>query len=215
VSVGETLPETDVDAAIASVCRPGLVQLTSVQVAASSAELIELMQQAAESLRQQHAGDPPGSIERVQVVRAMYRDLGMDPHHTRPSSEALLRRVLRGDDLPRVNRIVDAANLWSLQTLCPVGLYNAGRIEGPISFRFGTEGEGYQGIRKDWVNVSDRPALFDRAGPFGNPTSDSARTAVDESTRAVLAVAFQPAAFPTTEVEDLADILARFGARAA
>ena len=47
----------------------------------------------------------------------------------------------------------------------------------------GTEGESYPGIRKDVVNVADRLTLADQAGPFGNPTSDSARTMVTEATR--------------------------------
>ncbi len=46
----------------------------------------------------------------------------------------------------------------------------------------GTEGESYPGIRKDVVNVADRLTLADQAGPFGNPTSDSARTMVTEAT---------------------------------
>src|SRR5690606_22888408 len=37
-----------------------------------------------------------------QAVRAMYRRVGIDPTKTRPSSEALLRRVRRGDRLPRI-----------------------------------------------------------------------------------------------------------------
>ena len=55
------------------------------------------------------------------------------------------------------------------------------------------EGESYPGIRKDVVNVADRLTLADQAGPFGNPTSDSARTMVTEATSAVLTVVFAPA----------------------
>src|SRR5436853_233573 len=37
------------------------------------------------------------------AARALYRSYGIDPTRHRPSSEALLRRVRRGDGLPRIN----------------------------------------------------------------------------------------------------------------
>ena len=46
----------------------------------------------------------------------------------------------------------------------------------------GREGESYPGIRKDDVHVGGRIALVDARGPFGNPTSDSARTMVTTAT---------------------------------
>jgi DNA/RNA-binding domain of Phe-tRNA-synthetase-like protein len=182
-------------------CRIGMVVLPSVKADASDKRLREKMRAAAEDIRARHAGESPGRIDRVVAVRAMYRSLHMDPHHTRPSSEALLRRLLRGEPLPEINCIVDAANLWSVTTLCPVGLYDAGTLEGEIRFHLGEEGSGYEGIRKDWVNVSNRPVLEDGLGPFGNPTSDSRRAAVTEQTRSLMAVAFQPPSFPRGEVD--------------
>jgi len=51
----------------------------------------------------------PGSEEkyRTAMVRAMYRHLGIDPTKTRPSSEAFLRRMRRGQPWPRINALVD------------------------------------------------------------------------------------------------------------
>jgi DNA/RNA-binding domain of Phe-tRNA-synthetase-like protein len=70
--------------------------------------------------------------------------------------------------------------------------------------RIGQEGEEFKGIRKDAVHLHGRPALVDLHGPFGNPTSDSLRTCVTETTRAVWFVLFAPADYPeTTLKEDL------------
>jgi DNA/RNA-binding domain of Phe-tRNA-synthetase-like protein len=54
-------------------------------------------------------------------------------------------------------------------------------------------GEEYAGIRKDTVHVAGRLTLADDRGPFGNPTSDSARTMVTSETRRALVVVFVPA----------------------
>ncbi len=128
-----------------------------------------------------------------QAVRAMYRRIGLDPTKTRPSSEALLRRVRKGDHLPRINTLVDICNWCSLEFQLPYGLYDVTALQPPVVLRIGAEGESYPGIRKDVVNVRDRLTLADQAGPFGNPTSDSARTMVTEATSEVLTVVFAPA----------------------
>jgi DNA/RNA-binding domain of Phe-tRNA-synthetase-like protein len=131
--------------------------------------------------------------EVTSAVRAMYRRVGLDPTKTRPSSEALLRRLRRGEPLPRVNSAVDVCNWCSVETQVPFGLYDLDRVHEPIELRVGREGEEYAGIRKDIVHVAGRMTLADSQGPFGNPTSDSARTMVTPATVRLLVVAFTPA----------------------
>jgi DNA/RNA-binding domain of Phe-tRNA-synthetase-like protein len=130
--------------------------------------------------------------EETTSVRTMYKRVGIDPTKTRPSSEALLRRVRKGDPLPRINSMVDVCNWCSFEFQLPYGLYDAAHIEGDVTLRLGREGESYPGIRKDDVHVDGRIALADATGPFGNPTSDSARTMVTTSTTRALVVVFAP-----------------------
>ena len=118
--------------------------------------------------------------------------MGIDPTKTRPSSEALLRRVLKGQGLYTVNTLVDALNLCSLRFLVPFGLYDLTQINPPVTLRLGREGESYAGIRKDRVNVSGRACLVDATEPFGNPTSDSERTKIVLQTTRALVVPFLP-----------------------
>ena len=61
-----------------------------------------------------------------------------------------------------------------------------------MDLRIGRDGESYPGIRKDDVNVGGRITLADAQGPFGNTTSDSARTMVTTSTTRALLVVFAP-----------------------
>ena len=127
------------------------------------------------------------------AVRVMYKRIGVDPTKTRPSSEALLRRVRKGQPLPRVNSAVDVINWTSVERQLPFGLYDADRIEGEVVARLGEPGESYAGIRKDEVHVAGRFVVADAKGAFGNPTSDSLRTSVTVETTALLVVVFAPA----------------------
>jgi DNA/RNA-binding domain of Phe-tRNA-synthetase-like protein len=154
-----------------------------------------------EEIRSRYQGRSPGEIPEIVRVRKLWSALGIDPTKNRPSSEALVRRVLRGRTLPRINTLVDAANLSSLRYLLPLGLYDSGAVIGDlVEARVGQEGEGYPGIGKERVNVAGRVCLADREGPFGNPTSDSNRTKVTlETRRSVLAI-FAPVSCASDEL---------------
>jgi DNA/RNA-binding domain of Phe-tRNA-synthetase-like protein len=67
--------------------------------------------------------------------------------------------------------------------------------------RLGREGESYAGIRKDAVHVGGRITVADADGPFGNPTSDSARTMVTGATRDALVVIYSPAEVPQRQLD--------------
>jgi DNA/RNA-binding domain of Phe-tRNA-synthetase-like protein len=163
----------------------GVLEVSGATVVEHDAELDEMLAEAERVVRIQRPAERAG-------VRAMYWRVGIDPTRRRPSSEALLRRVLRGEALPRINSLVDVCNWCSLEFQLPYGLYDLGRVRGPILLRLGEPGEEYAGIRKDVVHVAGRLALVDREGPFGNPTSDSARTMVTPVTTHALAVVFAP-----------------------
>lgn len=154
------------------------------------------------ALATRHAGKVPAEIEGLEPSRRLYKAFGIDPTQTRPSSEALLRRVVQRKPFPRILNAVDVGNLCSVAFLLPLGLYDLGKVVGEVELRRGTPGESYAGIRKDAVNVGGRPTLVDAVGPFGNPTSDSLRTSVTAETRALAMVIFAPASYPTQTLRD-------------
>jgi DNA/RNA-binding domain of Phe-tRNA-synthetase-like protein len=58
------------------------------------------------------------------------------------------------------------------------------------------------------VNVEARPVLVDAEGPFGNPTSDSARTMITLETRNALVVAYAPAGYNPGRLSGVVDTTA-------
>lgn len=168
-----------------AIVRPGVLWLEGASVVERDPRLDGPLAEAEAAVRV----NPP---EEIAAVRTMYKRVGIDPTKRRPSSEALLRRVRKGDPLPRINSMVDVCNWCSLEFQLPYGLYDAAHIEGDVVLRLGVEGESYPGIRKDEVHVAGRITLADSRGPFGNPTSDSARTMVTPATTRALVVVFAP-----------------------
>jgi DNA/RNA-binding domain of Phe-tRNA-synthetase-like protein len=151
-----------------------------------------------------------GEVGRVARARELYRRFGIDPTRVRPSSEALLRRLKKGEPLPRINSLVDVANALSVQLQVPVGLYDLGKTRGEeLVIRLGTDGESYTGIGKERVNVAGRICVADAEGPCGNPSADSARTMITTDTERAAWIYFMPVS--DEEVDRTAELIAVFG----
>lgn len=185
-------PSLTVDDSLRGVLALGLLEVSGVELERVPPDFERERDELVARLATQYAGRAPADIPGVAETRALFHQLDIDPTKTRPSSEALLRRVLQGKGLPRVNLAVDVCNLCSLEHQLPLGLYDRDLVRGAIRVRAGREGEGYAGIRKQRVNLTGRLLLADDDGPFGAPTSDSARTAVSARTRRLLVVLFCP-----------------------
>jgi DNA/RNA-binding domain of Phe-tRNA-synthetase-like protein len=187
---------------LSDIIRPGVLWLEGAVVVEREPRLDPVLANGEAAVR----AHPP---EEAAAVRTMYKKVGLDPTKTRPSSEALLRRVRKGDSLPRINSMVDVCNWCSLEFQLPYGLYDAAHIDGDaIEMRLGREGESYAGIRKDAVHVADRICLADATGPFGNPTSDSARTMVTNATTSAIVIVFAPRGVESARLTRVLDVTA-------
>ena len=182
---------------LASIVRPGVIWWSGATVVLHEHRLDPLLAEAEARVRM----SPPAESA---AVRTMYKKVGIDPTKTRPSNEALLRRVRKGDTIPRINAAVDIVNWCSLEFQLPYGLYDASKITGGVTMRLGRDGEKYAGIRKDDVNVGGRITVADDAGAFGNPTSDSARTMVTPDATELLVIVYAPIEISKAQLERVA-----------
>ncbi len=197
----------------------GIVEADQIRVEPAGVELACAMDEVCARLRSEQTVEQVAQLESVAAVRAMFRAWGVDPSRYRPSAEALLRRVVQGKGLYRVLNVVDISNLGSIETGWPYGSYDRAALVPPVILRLGRAGEKYEGIGKQTWHLEARPVLADSAGPFGSPISDSTRTRITETTRALLTVIFAPVATASAALaramERHAKLLERFaGARA-
>jgi len=201
------------DETLRGVLALGLIEATGLSGEPLSAAFHAERESVVERWLSTYGGRQPADVPGVAETRALFHALDIDPTKHRPSSEALLRRVLQGRGMPVVSPVVDACNLASLEHQMPLGLYDRDRIRGIVAVRVGRDGEGYEGIRKQRVNLHGRLLLADEHGPFGAPTSDSLRTSVTPATHNVAIVLFCPANRATqnlsTALERVSELLTR------
>ena len=90
-----------------------------------------------------------GNLKDVPIFRS-YRDffwrVGIDPTKVRPAAEALIRRILAGKIIPRINNVVDSYNLASIKTEVALAAFNRDELIGDLMMRQSKEGEKFLGI---------------------------------------------------------------------
>lgn len=188
----------------------GAVEADGLTVVPVDLALAKLMDEVSERKRAAFTLESLAEDSAIRAVRAMFREWGMDPSKYRPSSEALLRRVVQGKGLYRVSNAVDICNLGSIETGWPYGCYDRTRIRAPIVLRHGAPGEMYEGIGKKMWHLEGRPVLADPDGPFGSPISDSTRSMITDSAREILVVIYAPQGAADSGIEAA---MARLGER--
>ncbi len=134
----------------------------------------------------------------VAALRGLFRAAGCDPTRYRPSSEALLRRVLKGDDLPVIHPLVDLNNCLSILLAVPCCVMGEGTFTPPVTLRAGRPGESYDSLRGPF-NLEGKPLMEDAEGPFGTPITDSQRVKVKDGTAGGWIVAYLPRGVVTPE----------------
>ncbi len=131
----------------------------------------------------------------IAASRKAYKALGKDPARYRLSAEALMRRVIKGNDLYQINNVVDIINLASVTSGFSIGGYDAHKIVGLVELGIGKAAEIYEGLGRGELNIEGLSVLRDTIGAFGSPTSDSERTGITLDTKHLLMVYYGFGAF--------------------
>jgi DNA/RNA-binding domain of Phe-tRNA-synthetase-like protein len=172
--------------------------------------LAALRREVSELARASLEGIEISSHRTVAAIRKLFRAAGCDPTRYRPSSEALLRRVLKGEDLPAIHPLVDLNNCLSVELAVPCCVVEEGSLEPPLTLRAGRPGETYESLRGPF-NLEGKPLLADTEGPFSTPITDSRRGKVTEGTERAWLVAYLPAGIvtPAAVREKIKELLAK------
>ncbi|MDU4960545.1 MAG: phenylalanine--tRNA ligase beta subunit-related protein [Sporomusaceae bacterium] len=188
-------------------CRLGCMHFEQVSVRGSTPaltqEFIKLQQEASDAYQL----DLLPKLPRILAVRSMYKKMAFDPSRYRPASEALIRRVLQNKGVYYVNSAVDVNNYCSIKFLLPFGLYDAAAIEGDVCYRLADTGS-YVNISGNTIDAAGKPFLTDNQGVFGNPTSDSLRTAVKLSSTSLLSVIYADEEVTDSALNSMMDVMA-------
>ncbi|MFI9847175.1 B3/4 domain-containing protein [Nonomuraea sp. NPDC051941] len=106
-------------------------------------ELQEQKRSAASRMYENFTYDTLNARTEIEAWREAYRAFGVKPRDSRPTAEAFLRRLVKGDDFPTISKAVDSYLLVETQYFLPVGGYDLSEITGDIVLRFSSGGEPF------------------------------------------------------------------------
>ena len=151
-----------------------------------------------------------------RAYRDFFWSIKIDPTKIRPAAEALIRRILAGKTLPRINTLVDAYNLASIKTRIALATFDADKLDGELLMRFAEEGEQFSGIgmekplilRGREIVVSDKEKLM-----AIYPYRDADNTKVTEKTKNITVVVCGVPGIPKQELEKASDVALEYVTR--
>ena len=136
-SVSERFPDLDVVVR----CVRG------VKVKPFDEELEHLKQEVCNQVRSKYTLEGLKDTPTIRAYRAFFWRIGVDPTKNRPASEALIRRILAGKQLPTINTLVDAYNLASVLSEVALAAFDEDKIQSKeVIMRTAKKGETFLGI---------------------------------------------------------------------
>lgn len=146
--------------------------------------------------------------------REVYRSFNVNPKRFRPSAEALLRRIVKGDPVSWISKAVNAYLLAELEYLLPVGGYDLAGLQGDIVLRTSAGGEPFLAIGSETpepteageIVYADEAKVLTRRWNF----RDCDQTKVTETSRDV--ALFVEGPLPSMTTEDLMGLAERIAA---
>ena len=106
-------------------------------------ELYQLQKNAIKKAYTEIGDQLPTKHPHIASWRELYRSFGTKPGDYRPSAEALIRRCLKEEKLPRINNAVDLYNLVSVEHVIPMGGFDLDHVDGDIYLRYSDGGEQF------------------------------------------------------------------------
>ncbi|NHZ73285.1 MAG: hypothetical protein GWP16_02300 [Nitrospirae bacterium] len=167
--------------------------MAGLEVAREGADQLQgLRQSVTAKVRETRNLETLSSDPTVAGLRRLFRAAGCDPTRYRPSSEALLRRLLKGSEMPEIHPLVDLNNCLSAELAVPCCVMAEGTFEPPFVMRAGQPGESYESLRGPF-KLEGKPLLVDALGPCDAPITGSQRVKVTADTSRATLVAYLPA----------------------
>lgn len=118
---------------------------------------LALLRKAEADARATFAALRPADHPHLAAWREAFRAFDAKPQRTMNSAEALIARVVKGGELPAVNRLVDAYNAVSVRFVVPCGGEDLDRVVGAVTLRLADGSEPFETVQHG-APVTDHPA---------------------------------------------------------
>ncbi len=109
-----------------------VAELQGINNAGEHQEITELLREAEKNVIEEFSGKQISELPFVTPWREAYRTFGAKPSKYPSSIENLIKRVINGEQIRHVNKLVDIYNIISLRHHLPVGGEDIASLKGTV-----------------------------------------------------------------------------------
>ncbi len=124
----------------------GVIVAKNVNNKGINEEIFQLLKEEESKIRKEFNLENLSQVPFFSSWRKAYSSFGSEPSRFKCSSEALTRRVLKGESMKHINKLVDIYNYISLKYRTPVGGEDLSKIDGDIHLKFAEGNENFVSI---------------------------------------------------------------------
>lgn len=124
----------------------GVLVGTGLEIEKANLELEKYKRDSMRVMLEKVGDAPVSQHPYVASWREMYRSFGTKPADYHSSVEALARRAVKTQQIPRINTAVDTYNAVSIRHMMPMGGFDTDHVEGDIAVRLSGGNEPFQGL---------------------------------------------------------------------
>jgi len=188
----------------------GIAIVEDVKVKTKCEDLSAKIKEIEDKVRSNFRLEDLKDLPIIRAYRDFYWKIKIDPTKQRPSAEALIRRILRGRSIPKINCAVDAYNLISILTHISIGAYDLDKIAGPLTLRWSRDEEKFKGIGEEEKQIKRQLVIADSEKIINlYPHRDSNFTKITKETKRILIIACGAPRIPSNLVLEAAEKAAK------
>lgn len=196
----------------------GVITVSNADNTGHHEEITKMLREAEEGVRNSLDLDTFKEHPNIAAMQEVHRSFGNNPNKFPPSMQALVKRVLKGGELPTISPLVDIYNIFSLKHIICAGAEDTDKCEGDIHLAFADGTEEFCLIGGEENDPPEEGELVykDDAGVICRKLNwrEGDRTRIEPETKncVIVVEGFPP--FPREELEqilkDISDIVEKY-----
>ena len=140
------------------------LEVKGMKIGSESGKIADLLKEASEKVRREMNIETVKDRADYRAYRDFFWKQGVDPTKTRPAAEALVRRILKGSSIPRINDFVDAYNIASIETGVPIAAFDMEALEEERTLRYSEQGDDFLGIGMEGSKALEEKVMIMSSG---------------------------------------------------
>jgi DNA/RNA-binding domain of Phe-tRNA-synthetase-like protein len=185
----------------------------NLNVTKENPELESFKKEVIERTRKRYAIETLKDEKILSAYRSFFWKLDIDPTKTRPAAEALIRRIIAGKPLPKINTLVDSYNLSSIDSMVSLAVFDKSLLSGNLEMRFGESGEKFVGVgmkepmelKGNEIVIADEKELI-----AIYPYRDADRSKITKSTKNAVIIVCGVPGIEMSELENASKIASEY-----